>query len=308
MSTITNRVSRGILSHCRLIRLTPSAAPFLENTRWTPRFVSGIFKPFSTTTIGTSTDHPKDNIATTNDSRTHKESPIPWLKSDIAILESKVREGLTSRDVHMEFPLRSVNAIEQQMHMLRKAIEAKDRQAGVDSKYLRKWMRVQPWTKDEDDMLIQLVQQQQNQQSSPSESQGRKPDDIIDWSKVSATWVNGKRLGRTSTACQRRWDTVNPMATPGRGHWNAKEDNLLMKALRLQVPDLKYVKADGNGKGRWKEAWATIDIESLDLKSVDWQEVSHVVGTRSATGCRGHVYTTLMASKKDSESSKRRAP
>jgi len=288
MSTIANRVTREIVSHCQLIRPTTLTITLLGSARWTPRFVSGLLRPFTTTAIVVD----RTRIPTTSSSTTEKPpvkefSPnfriqTPWTKEENELLESKIREGLSTPDFHTDFPRRSVSALATQLHKLQTIMKAKDQEKGIDSNYLKMSKRAKSWTTVEDVMLIQLVQVQQEQRSRLPQQQGA-PGENIDWTLVAETKLNGERLGRTSSSCQRRWDTLDPMKNRGEGAWREEEEKLFMKALGLQLPAIK------------KEITGAADLAGLNLKSIDYNEISRVVGTRGSTRCRSHLYSCLLS-------------
>lgn len=191
-----------------------------------------------------------------------------------------VRQGYSSYDVYTHFPLRSICSLDTRMAKLR----TEEERNGTFVKKPRLSVQKTAWGVKEDEWLLKRLEEYG--------FKDRKEEDVS-WPEIANGTVNGKRLGRTATSCKRRWAIIDPSSERLHGFWSKEELGRLEKAVRSQLPDPETVAAETKADSTVALNKLGLPLHGDHMATVDWDEVSNAVETRSGVQCRSHAYKTL---------------
>ncbi|KAF9356739.1 Myblike DNAbinding domain-containing protein [Mortierella sp. AD094] len=190
------------------------------------------------------------------------EDRIGWTNEEEELMARLLNEGKSVVDCVNHFPHRTICSIETRMSKIRKRLKGSDE---LPSKH--KPSNVKRWTIKEDTRLRDAI-----------DRHGK------DWTAIAEEVIDGKRMGRSATACERRYQLISDDVLRF-GVWDKDEDSRLDIAIWTQVSNLTDRDPDGKiPKNLYLDE---------DLTKVDWREVSESVRTRTDSQCRSHVYKTL---------------
>ncbi|ORZ13910.1 hypothetical protein BCR41DRAFT_355154 [Lobosporangium transversale] len=122
------------------------------------------------------------------------------------------------------------------------------------------------WTPLEDQLLRERVKMFK-------EEGGR-----IAWAKVANTMIDNKRLLRTSTSCQRRWNLLSSQRTRKIGAWSTEEKDALKEAIVEQTGPIGS-----------SEDYKRLEKPPL----INWRKVAERLGTRNETQCRSRFFNNF---------------
>ncbi|KAF9548567.1 hypothetical protein EC957_006121 [Mortierella hygrophila] len=203
-----------------------------------------------------------------------------WTDEEKDMLLRFVRQGYSSYDVHTHFPLRSICSLDTRIAHLR----TEEQKKGTIVKKPRLSIQKLAWGVKEDEWLLKRL-----------EEYGFKKREEMDvsWPEIANGTVNGKKLGRTATSCKRRWAIIDPSSERLHGIWSKEELERLEKAVRSQLPDLASVAAETKADSTVVLNKLGLPVHGDHMMTIDWDEVSKAVATRSGVQCRSHAHKTL---------------
>ncbi|KAF9339031.1 hypothetical protein BGZ91_007239 [Linnemannia elongata] len=203
-----------------------------------------------------------------------------WTDEEKDMLLKLVRQGYSSYDVHTHFPFRSICSLDSRIARIR----TEEQRKGTIAKKPRLSIRKMAWGVKEDEWLVKRLQEYG--------FKDRKEEDVS-WPEIANGTVNGKTLGRTATSCKRRWAIINPSSERLHGLWSKEEVDRLEKAVRSQLPDPASVAAETNVDSTLALNKLGLPLYGDHMATVDWDEISKAVATRSGVQCRSHAYKTF---------------
>lgn len=203
-----------------------------------------------------------------------------WTEEEKDMLLKFVQQGYSSYDVHTHFPLRSICSLDSRMAHLR----TEEQRKGTIDKKPRLSVQKSAWSVKEDEWLLKRLEEYG--------FKDREKEDVS-WPEIANGKVNGKRLGRTATSCKRRWAIIDPSSERLHGFWSKEELGKLEKAVRSQLPDPESLAAETKADSTVVLNKLGLPLNGDHMATVDWDEVSKAVATRSGVQCRSHAYKVL---------------
>lgn len=197
-----------------------------------------------------------------------------WSEEELKLLQKFLRQNKPIWEVGVHFPDRTLGGIKMRMSTLR----IQGRTAAAEAERL--WPTKKPWTAEEDQRLVDLIQRHQ--------------DKVNPWPWIATDVVDGQRLGRTPVSCRRRWEIINPSSVRRRGRWSQDEKDRLVKAIYEQLDMAKP--ANENKKKAPSRTISSMDKELLS--TISWREISKAVETRSDVQCRSHTFGALLSGRR----------
>ncbi|KAF9910855.1 hypothetical protein EC991_005318 [Linnemannia zychae] len=152
------------------------------------------------------------------------------------------------------------------------------------------------WTKDEDELLKQLVQRHI-----------QIPEPAL-WNTVTGGKLGDSVLLRDRSSCSRRWRALYPLPSDRTGHWSDEEERLLQEAISEQLEGKYQVAVDvlvgkpaitRHNLGAWRPALVQLQgqeglpilkLGSRRLRMLSWLAVAVKVKSRTEDNCRQHFY------------------
>ncbi|KAI8605335.1 hypothetical protein EDD21DRAFT_363798 [Dissophora ornata] len=201
-----------------------------------------------------------------------------WTEEEDKLLKTFLSEGLTCAEFYKEFPNRTVCSLETRLSRFRQ--EGKKKIKELPTALQPK--KIARWRAEEDEQLRAGVEKFGTENAS--------------WPKIANFAVDGKRLGRSTTSCKRRWDIIDPEKVRNLGSWEPAETAKLMMAIRDTLKEYEGGR-EGTGEGKegqpQKRAGLSLMLGPDELARIDWREISKRMGTRSDVQCRSHIYKTM---------------
>ncbi|KAF9170728.1 Cyclin-D-binding Myb-like transcription factor 1 [Mortierella sp. AD011] len=195
--------------------------------------------------------------------------PLPWTKDEEEQLEGFLKAGKSIVEFVNHFPDRTINSIETRMSDIRKR---RKRSNVEELPSEHKPSTAKSWTIQEDERLIEAVNRLG-----------------YNWGAIAEEVIDGKRMGRSSTACERRYRIICLDENLKFGIWEYDEGERLNQAIWKQVAE--RINCDPNEeipRGLYSED---------NLTKINWKKVSESVGTRTDYQCRSHVFKSLLNKK-----------
>ncbi|KAG0015014.1 hypothetical protein BGZ80_010097 [Entomortierella chlamydospora] len=197
--------------------------------------------------------------------------PKLWTKEEKEQLEGFLKAGKSIIEFVNHFPDRTINSIETRMSDIRKRLK-KSNDEELPSEH--KPSTAKSWTIQEDERLIEAINRHG-----------------YNWNAIAEEVIDGKRMGRSSTACERRYRIICLDENLKFGVWEYDEGERLNQAVWRQVA--VHTNRDPNGqipRGFWTEDETDRLVVGIKEFGLKWKKLAEVVETRSAFQVKQKYY------------------